>query len=140
MGNYTPVGGGDGGKRAASSYIRLDNRGDKRPRRDNSNEEERVSSRTSRSESWKERGRGSGRMRGGDGPRGGRSFGGRGGYNHGRSGGFYRYGDQDSAHHTRQRDGSYSSGYPGRGPKGGGGGGHRGRQNRGGHDRWGNPY
>jgi hypothetical protein len=134
MGNYTPVGSGDGGKRASSS-LRLDNRADKKRRRDDSSEEERVSSRTSRSESWKERGRGSGRMRGGDGLRGGRSFGGRGGYNHGRSGGFNRYGDQDSAHHIRQRD----SRYPGRGPKGGGGG-HRGRQNRGGHDRWGNPY
>jgi hypothetical protein len=139
MGNYTPVGGGDGGKRAASSSIRLDNRADKKRRRDDSSEEERVSSRTSRSESWKERGRGNGRMRGGDSPRGGRSFGGRGSYNHGRSGGFNRYGDQDSAHHIRQRDGSYSSEYPGRGPKGGGGG-QRGRQNRGGRDCWGNPY
>jgi hypothetical protein len=141
MGNYTPVGcgGGDGGKRAAApTSSRLDIRAEKKRRRDDSSEEERVSNRTSRSENWKERGRGSGRMRGGDGPRGGRSFWGRGGHNHERSGGFNRYGDQDSAYHSRQRDGFYNSGYPGRGPKGSGG--HRGRQNRGGHDRWGNPY
>ncbi len=51
---------------------------------------------------------------------------------------FNRYGDQDSVYHSCQRDGFFNSGYSGRGPKGGDG--HRGRQNRGGFDRWGNPY
>jgi hypothetical protein len=76
MGNYTPVS-GDGGKKTSAS-LRLDNRVDRKRRRDESSEEERVSSRTSRSEGWKERGRG------------GRGFGGRGGYSHG----YGRYGDQ----------------------------------------------
>jgi hypothetical protein len=45
MGNYTPVGSSDGGKKTSSS-LRLDNRGDRKRRRDDSSEEERVSSRT----------------------------------------------------------------------------------------------
>jgi hypothetical protein len=143
MGNYSPVGcgGGDGGKRAAALMAsRSDSRAAMKHRREESSEDERVSNRTSRSENWKERGRGSGRMRGGDGPRGGRGFWGRGGHNHERSGGFNRYGDQDSGYHSRQRDGFFNSGYSGRGTIGGSGGGHRGRQNRGGSDLWGNPY
>ncbi len=142
MGNYTPVGGGggDGGKRTAvTPSTRQDTRPEKKRRRDESSEEERVSVRTSRSESWKERGRVSGRMRGGNGPRGVLYTGGRGGHNPGRSSGSPGYGAQDSAYHSRQRDGFYGSGYMGRGPKGGGGG-HRWRQFRGGVDRWGNPY
>ncbi len=88
IGNYTPVGRGGGKRAAAPTASRLDIRAHKKRRRDNSSEEERVSNQTSRSENWKERGHGSGRMRGGDGPRGGRSFWGRGGHNHERSGGF----------------------------------------------------
>ncbi len=145
MGNYSPVGrgGGDGCKRAAApTASRSDSRAAMKHSREESSEDERVSNRTSRSENWKERGRGSGRMRGGDGPLGGggRGFWGRGGHNHERSGGFNRYGDQDSGYHTRQRDGFFNSGYSGRGAKGSGGGGHRGRQNRGGSERWGYPY
>jgi hypothetical protein len=41
--------------------------------------------------------------------------------------------------YSRQRGDYFNPGYPSRGPKGGGGG-HHGRQNRGGYDRWGNPY
>jgi hypothetical protein len=139
MGNYSPVGrGGDnGGKRAAVPPVpRSDNRAVTKRRREESSEDERVSNRTSRSENWKERGRGSGRMRGGDGPHGGgRGFWGRGSLNHERRSGFNRYGDQVSGYHSHQRDG-----YLGRGTNGGGGGGYRGRQYRGGYDRWGNPY
>jgi hypothetical protein len=75
MGNYTPVssGGGNGGQRPAAPAVpRTDTRANHKRRRDESSEDERIPNRTSRSESWKERGRGGGgRMRGGDGPRGG---------------------------------------------------------------------
>jgi hypothetical protein len=143
MGNYTPVGGGGevGGKRAAAMpYSRQESRPEKKRRRDEGIEEERVPVRTYRSESWKERGRGGGRMRGGNGPRGGMFTGGRGGHITGRNSESPGYGAQESSYHIRQQDGFYYPGSSGRGPKGGGGGGHRGRQYRGGVDRWGNTY
>jgi hypothetical protein len=140
MGNYSPVGsGGDnGGKRAAVPAVpRSDNRAASKRRRDESSEDERVPNRPSRSEIWKERGRGGGRLRGGDGPRGGggRGHWGRGGHNHESRSGFNRYGDQDGGYQSHQRDR-----FSGRGANRAGGGGYRGRKNRGGYDRWGNPY
>ncbi len=75
------------------------------------------------------------------GPRGGMLSGGRGGHNLGRNNNSSGYGAQDASHNYRQRDGYHNSGFSGRGPKGGGGGGgYRGRQYRGGTDRWGYPY
>jgi hypothetical protein len=140
MGNYTPVGSGgsNGGQRSAAPAVpRPDNRGNSKRRRDESSEDERISNRPSRSETWKERGRGGGRMRGGDGPRGGggRGHRGRGGHNNENRGGYNRFGVQDSGYQVYQRDG-----FPGRGANRGGGGGYRGRQNRGGYDRWDIPY
>ena len=143
MGNYTPVGGGGeaSGKRgAAVSSSRQESRPEKKRRREEGSEDDRGPVRTSRSESWKERGRGGGRLRGGNGPRGGGFTGGRGGHNQGRNSESPGYGAQDAGYNNRQRDGFYNSGFSGRGPKGGGGGGHRGRQYRGGMDRWGYPY
>jgi hypothetical protein len=66
--------------------------------------------------------------------------GGRGGHNLGRNSDTSGYGAQDASYNYRQRDGYHNSGFSGRGPKGGGGGGYRGRQYRGGTDRWGYPY
>ncbi len=140
MGNYSPVGGGGyfgGNRKAAPAVPRLDSRAATKRRRDESSEDERVPIRPSRSEIWKERGRGGGRTRGGDGPHFGcgRSHRGKGGYNYESRSGFNRYGDQDGGYQSHQRDG-----YSGRGANRGGGGGYRGRQNRGGYDRWGNPF
>jgi hypothetical protein len=129
MGNYVPVaGGGDtGGKRvAAAPASRQENRAEKKRRREDDSEDARGPIRTPRSESWRERGRGGGRQRGGNGPRGGQNHGG--------------YGTHDSSYNSRQRDGHQNYGYPGRGQKGGGGGGYRGRQYRGGMGRWDYPY
>jgi hypothetical protein len=86
MGNYTPVGGNGetSGKRAAAvSTSRQDSRPEKKPRREEGFEDDRVPIRTPRSESWRDRGRGGGRARGGggNGPRGGMNSGGRGGHN-----------------------------------------------------------
>jgi hypothetical protein len=140
MGNYSPVssGGGSGGQRSAAAAVpRPDNRANSKRRRDESSEDERIPNRPSRSEIWKERGRGGGRNRGGDGPRGGggRGHRGRGGHDNENRGGYNRFGDQDSGYQSYQRDG-----FSGRGANRGGGGGYRGGQNRGGYDRWGIPY
>jgi hypothetical protein len=140
MGNYSPVGsgGGNGGQRSAAPAVpRSDNRANSKRRMDESSEDERVPNRPSRSETWKERGRGGGRMRGGDGPHGGggRGHWGRGGHNHENRSGYDRFGNRDGGYQSHQRDG-----FSGRGANRGGGGGYRGRQNRGGYDRWGIPY
>ena len=140
MGNYSPVGsgGGNGGQRSAAPAIpRSDNRANSKRRRDESCEDERVPNRPSRSEIWKERGRGSGRMRGGDGPRGGGGGGhrGRGGHNTDNRVSYNSYGDRNSGYQVYQREGSSS-----RGANRGGGGGYRGRQFRSGYDRWDIPY
>jgi hypothetical protein len=116
MGNYVPVvGGGEtSGKRvAATSASRQENRAEKKRRREDGSEDDRGPVRTPRSESWKERGRGGGRQRGGNGPRGGQNMG-----RNSNSGG---YGTQDASY-NRQRDGYQNYGYSSRGPKGGGGG------------------
>ncbi len=143
MGNYTPVGGNgetSGKRTAAVSTSRQDSRPEKKPRREEGIEDDRVPFRTSRSESWKERGRGGERYRGGsgNGPRGGMNTGGRGGHNSGRNSESSGYGGQSAGFNNRQRDGNYYPGFSGRGPKGSGG--YRGRQYRGGVDRWGHPY
>ena len=145
MGNYMPVGGGGetSGKRVAATLSsRQENRPDKKRRREEGTEDDRGPVRTSRSESWKERGRGGGRSRGGggNGPRGGMNSGGRGGHNSGRNSESYGYGVQSAGFNSRQRDRYYYPGLSGRGPKGGGGGGYRGRQYRGGMGRWDYPY
>ncbi len=143
MGNYTPVGGGgeaSGKRMAVMSSSRQESRPEKKRRREEGMEDDRGTVRTSRSESWKERGRGGGRPRGGNGPRGGMLTGGRGGHNLGRNSDSSGYGAQDASYNNRQRDGYHNFGFSGRGPKGGGGGGYRGRQYRGGMDRWGYPY
>jgi hypothetical protein len=150
MGNYMPVGGNGetSGKRAAAvSTSRQDSRPEKKLRREEGIEDDRVPIRTSRSKIWKERGRGGGRSRGGGGnsPRGGMYTGGRGGHNPGRNSESSGYGGQAAGFNNRQRDGYYYTGFSGRGPKGGGGSGYRGRQYRGrqyrgGADRWGHPY
>ncbi len=143
MGNYTPVGGGGeaSGKRGAEvSSSCHESRPEKKRRREEGSEDDRGPVRTSRSESWKERGRGGGRPRGGSGPRGGMLSGGIIGHNFGRNSDSSEYGALDASHNYRQRDGYHNSGFSGRGPKGGGGGGYRGRQYRGGTDRWGYPF
>ncbi len=135
MGNYMPVGGGGeiGGKRvAAMSSSRQENRPEKKRRREEGTEDDRGPVRTPRSESWKERGRGGGRQRGGNGPRGG--------HNMGRNSNSSGYSTPDASYNNRQRDGYHNFGFSasGRGPKGGGG--YRGRQYRGGMGRWDYPY
>jgi hypothetical protein len=135
MGNYVPVvGGGETGVKrvAAMSASRQENRAEKKRRREDGSEEDRGHLRTTRSESWRERGRGGGRQRGGNGPRGGQ--------NSGRDSNSGGYGTHDASYSSRQRDGYQNYGYHNRGQKGGGGGGYRGRQYRGGMGRWDYPY
>jgi hypothetical protein len=100
MGNYMPVGGGGetSGKRVAATLSsRQENRPDKKRRREEGTEDDRGPVRTPRSESWKERGRGGGRQRGGNGPRGG--------HNMGRNSNSSGYGTPDASYNNRQRDG-----------------------------------
>jgi hypothetical protein len=136
MGNYVPVvsGGESSGKRvAATSSFRQEIRPEKKQRREEGTEDDRGPVRTPRSESWRERGRGGGRQRGGNGPRGGQNM--------GRNSNSSGYGTQDASYNNRQRDGYQNYGFSGRGPKGSGGGsGYHGRQYRGGSGRWDCPY